>query len=144
MMRFVSALTLFVVLATSVQAADATSEQAKLAGAWTAVEAQRGGAAAQEDVGHRLEFRGDQFTISMNDKLIFSGTYSLNPSTQPAQIDFHHLRGDAHGKTWEGIYQLAGDTLTVCDDAFDPSQTRPRNFTTAPGSGHVLITFKRN
>lgn len=135
---------LLLITAIPAHAADAASEQAKLSGAWTAVEAQRDGSAAKEDIGHRLEFIGDRFAISAGGKTIYSGTYTLNTSAQPAQIDFRHLEGEAKGLVWEGIYQLEGSTLVVCDDAFDTAQSRPTTFTTAKGSGHVMITFRRS
>ena len=46
-------------------------------------------------------------------------------------------------KTWLGIYLLEGDGLKICDNADDPGKGRPAAFATEPGSGRVLVNFKR-
>ena len=115
-----------------------------LAGAWTATSAERDGAAADDLIGHRLEFTGDDFRITdKNGQLLYAGTYTVDDSTEPARIDFRHDRGEAAGATWEGIYRLDGDQLTIVDDAPDPAKARPTGFTAAEGSGHVLLVFAR-
>ena len=118
--------------------------QAALAGAWTATEAERGGAAAGELVGHRLVFDGDMFRISAPDgQLLYEGTYQADPAADPSRIDFRHDAGQAAGQEWEGIYRLEGDTLTIVDDAPDPAKGRPAAFSAPAGSGHVLLVFRR-
>jgi hypothetical protein len=44
---------------------------------------------------------------------------------------------------WQGIYRLEDNTFTICDKAVDTSKPRPTEFRTAPGSGYVLIVFRR-
>jgi uncharacterized protein (TIGR03067 family) len=118
--------------------------QAALAGAWTAAEAERDGAAAGDVVGHRLVFDGDAFRISAPDgKLLYEGTYQVDPAAQPPRIDFRHDAGEAAGQEWEGIYRLDGGALTIVDDAPDPAKGRPSAFAVPAGSGHVLIVFRR-
>lgn len=124
-------------------AAEVAPERARLEGAWTAVEAQRNGAAADDLVGHRLEFAGERFRISAQGRTLFAGTYSLDPAARPARIDFRHDEGEAKGQDWEGIYRLEGGRLTICDDAPNPALPRPREFATAPGSGYVMLVFGR-
>ena len=137
--------TLMLLLASIVPAgaADIASERARLGGAWLAVEAERDGAPAKEIVGHRLELSGDRFHISAGNRPLYAGTYALDPAAQTARIDFRHDEGEANGQTWEGIYQLAGGRLTICDDAPDTAKPRPAGFATSPGSGHVLVVFER-
>jgi uncharacterized protein (TIGR03067 family) len=118
--------------------------QAALAGAWTAAEAERGGAAAGELVGHRLVFDSDRFRISAPDgKLLYEGTYETDPTTDPPRIDFRNDAGQAAGQEWEGIYHFEGDTLTIVDDAPDPAKGRPETFAAPAGSGYVLLVFRR-
>jgi uncharacterized protein (TIGR03067 family) len=118
--------------------------QAALAGTWTAAEAERDGAAADELIGHRLVFDGDAFRISAPDgELLYGGTYQADPAAQPPRIDFRNDAGQAAGQEWEGIYRLEGDTLTIVDDAPDPAKGRPTAFAAPAGSGYVLLVFRR-
>ena len=43
----------------------------------------------------------------------------------------------------KGSNRLDGGELTIVDDAADPAQGRPTDFTTAKGSGRVLLVFAR-
>ena len=138
-----SALILSLLVATPTTAADTTSERARLAGAWVAIEAQRDGAPDNEVLGHQLTFTSSRFSITAQGKQLYAGQYIPDPAFQPARIDFQHDAGEAKGTVWKGIYRLEGDRLVICDDAFDATKERPTSFTTSPGSGHVLITFRR-
>jgi uncharacterized protein (TIGR03067 family) len=135
---------LLFLVAVPVSAAETSTEAARLAGTWIALEAQRDGAPDPEALGHRLTFAANRFTIEAKGKLLYAGTYTLDPAAEPARIDFRHDEGEAKGTVWEGIYRLEGEGLVICDDAFDPKRERPTQFTTSPSSGHVLITFGRN
>jgi uncharacterized protein (TIGR03067 family) len=124
------------------QGADEASK--KLEGTWTTTKAERDGKAAEDLIGHRLSLTGDRFEIrSKDDKLLYAGTFRLDPSAKPATFDFEHTGGSLKGKMWKGIYALDGDTLTTCDNGPDPDKGRPTAFEAGSGSGYVLITFKR-
>jgi uncharacterized protein (TIGR03067 family) len=113
-------------------------------GTWTATNAERDGAAADDVVGHRLSFTGHRFQIHSRDgKLLHAGTIRVDPSAKPAAIDFEHTEGALQEKTWKGIYAVDDDTLTICDNAPNLDKTRPAAFEAKSGSGYVLITFKR-
>jgi uncharacterized protein (TIGR03067 family) len=124
-------------------AADPAEEREKLEGAWTAISAERNGEEAAELVGHRLEFAGRRFHITAQGRILYVGSYAVEPEPQPAQIDFQHEEGEIAGGVWQGIYRLEDNTLTICDNAVDTSKPRPTEFRTAPGSGYVLIVFRR-
>lgn len=133
-----------ILLAMSITAPALADDPTALAGGWTALRAERDGAPAPELIGHRLVFEGDRFQINgIDGQLLFAGSYSVDDVTQPAAIDFTNDRGSAEGQTWEGIYRLDGAQLTIVDDAADPAQGRPTDFTTAKGSGRVLLVFAR-
>jgi uncharacterized protein (TIGR03067 family) len=125
--------------------ADTAEEaQKQLQGTWTATKAQRDGKAAEDVIGHQLSFTGDRFRIRSKDgKLLYEGTFRVDPSKKPATFDLEHTEGALKGKSWKGIYALDGDTLTTCDNGPDPDKGRPAAFEAKSGSGHVLITFKR-
>jgi uncharacterized protein (TIGR03067 family) len=124
-------------------AADPAEEREKLEGAWTAISAERNGEEAAELVGHRLEFAGRRFHITAQGRILYVGSYAVEPEPQPAQIDFQHEEGEIAGGVWQGIYRLEDNTLTICDNAVDTSKPRPTEFATSPGLGYVLITFRR-
>jgi uncharacterized protein (TIGR03067 family) len=118
--------------------------QKKLQGTWTATKAERDGKEAEDVVGHRLSFTGNRFQIQSKDgKPLYAGTFRVDTSTKPTAIDFEHTEGALKGKTWKGIYALDGDTLTTCDNAPNLDKGRPTAFEAKTGSGHILITFKR-
>jgi uncharacterized protein (TIGR03067 family) len=125
--------------------ADTAAEaQKELQGTWTATRAQRDGKAAEDVVGHQLSFTDDRFRIRSKDgKLVYEGTFRVDPSKKPAAIDFEHTEGVLKGKAWKGIYALDGDTLTTCDNGPDPDKGRPAAFEAKTGSGQIVITFKR-
>src|SRR5262249_32282284 len=113
-------------------------------GAWTATKAERDGKAADDVVGHRLSFTGNRFQIqSRGGKLLYGGTFRLDPSTKPAAIDLEHTEGTLKGKAWKGIYALDGDMLTTCDNAPNLDKGRPAAFEAKTGSGYIFITSQR-
>ena len=118
-------------------------DQQRLQGPWTVVEAMRGDEVADDLVGHQIEFRADSFTITEEGRVVYQGTYSLDPDKPLKAIDFKHTGGLLKGKTWIGIYRISGDTLKICDNLGSPSAARPTEFDAKAKSGHVLVLFKR-
>jgi uncharacterized protein (TIGR03067 family) len=115
----------------------------RLQGVWIAVSAERNGAAADDLKGHQLTFSGDRFRIRSQGKLLYQGTFRVDPSKKPATIDFTHTNGVAKGTSWLGIYLLEGNVLKICDNADDLAKGRPVAFATELGSGRVLVNFRR-
>jgi uncharacterized protein (TIGR03067 family) len=127
-----------------VAGASPAGAQAALQGHWVATRAETDGAPSPGVVGHRLSLAGDRFEIRSKDgKPLYAGMVRIDPRAKPATIDFAHTQGALRGRTWQGIYALNGDMLTVCDNAADMAKARPAAFETGSGSGHVLITFVR-
>ncbi len=135
----------WLILGTGLALAQPAQEaQKQLQGTWTATRAERDGKAADDVVGHRLSFTGNRFQIQSEDgKPLYAGTVRLDPSAKPAAIDFEHTEGVLKGKAWKGIFELDGDTLTICDNAPNLDERRPAAFEAKNGSGYVLIAFKR-
>jgi uncharacterized protein (TIGR03067 family) len=69
------------------------------------------------------------------------GTLSLDPTKNPKHYDPTITKGKLKGLTFPGIYQLAGDSLTICLPLRD--KERPGVFASKPGSGLMLQVFKR-
>lgn len=125
-----------------VQAGDADKDRKALEGTW------KGKGPAGEGV-LVVAFSGKNFTFTMqegNDKLVFKGTYKIDPAKNPKQMDLTVTDGpDANfnGKTALAIYELKGDKLKWC--ANEPGQEgRPTDFTEKLNDRKVLnITFER-
>jgi uncharacterized protein (TIGR03067 family) len=118
--------------------------ETKVQGNWTAVEAERDGKRADDVIGNRLSFSDDRFEILSKDGApLYAGAFRLDPGAKPEAIDFAHTDGAVKGKAWKGIYILAGDTLTICDNAPNLEMDRPAAFEAKSESGYVLITFER-
>lgn len=119
--------------------ADPVTRARDLEGTWSAISAERDGAAASELIGHRIEFAGDHFQIAGKDGVLFGGSFTV----AAAHIDFKIAEGAARGQSWAGIFRIENGLLTICDNAPDPSASRPREFGAPKGSGYVCLTFKR-
>jgi uncharacterized protein (TIGR03067 family) len=116
----------------------------KLDGTWTVLSAESNGKPDDAAKGRRLTVAGDTFSIQAPDgKMLFKGTVKTDRTKTPARIDFRHTEGEAKGKTWLGIYQVEGDDLKIADNFPDPAKPRPTHFAAAPGSGHIVLAFKR-
>jgi uncharacterized protein (TIGR03067 family) len=133
------------ILALALVLATTAAAQEPLAGAWTATEAERNGAPAPELLGHRLSLADGEFEIAGTDgAMIYAGTYRLDPTADPSAIDFVNTEGEAAGVTWAGIWRADADTLTIVDNAPDPTRPRPTEFAAPANSGYVMLTFQRD
>ena len=131
-------------MALTLSATLATAQESPLAGTWTATDAERDGAPANDLVGHRLIFAGETFEIVGADgDLVYAGTTRIDPATEPPAIDFVNTEGEATGVTWEGIWRLDDPALVITDNAPDPSRPRPADFVAPAGSGYVKVIFAR-
>jgi uncharacterized protein (TIGR03067 family) len=144
MHRLSSAICAGLILAAGLAFAVAQDVAQGLQGTWTATKAERDGKSANDVVGHRLAFTGNRFRIQSKDgKLLYAGTFSVQPSAKPPAIDFAQMEGALKGTSWKGIFALRGDMLTIIDNAVNSDKGRPQAFATKSGSGYVLITFQR-
>ena len=84
--------------------------------------------------------KGDDYTLYLFRKKIGGGTFKLDATKTPRQID---LIPEGKGKVAaaKGIYKLEKDTLTICAGA--PGKDRPVAFESKMGSGHTLSVWKK-
>jgi uncharacterized protein (TIGR03067 family) len=114
-----------------------------LQGRWIAVRAERDARTAAEIVGRFLVIDGSHFCIEENGATIYEGTLEFDTDASPWVIDFKHTGGSLDGRTWRGIFQFDGETLTICDNAADLRKARPASFVTGLDSGRVLVVLER-
>jgi uncharacterized protein (TIGR03067 family) len=60
---------------------------------------------------------------------------------KPKTIDFTATEGEGKGNQYLGIYELSEKTRKMC--FAPPGKERPTEFSSMPGSEHILVTFER-
>jgi uncharacterized protein (TIGR03067 family) len=129
-------------------AADATDEEAtkreyaRFEGTWKFVSLEVEGKKLPEKVFAEslLILEGSRFTAK-EAAGTSKGTFKVDLSKKPKQIDISFTEGPPKGETLLGIYELDGDTYKVCIGM--PGKGRPTAFVSKPASGHVLEVLKR-
>lgn len=125
---------------------DGAQELAKLKGSWTVTSYEREARKLPEEQAKaiKVSFTDDKFNLLAG--IGFTGgkeaAVKIDPAKKPKTIDLTPADGRNKGKTFEGIYQLEGDTLKCCFAA--PGTERPKDFSTKAGSRTVLLSFQRD
>lgn len=114
---------------------------APLQGTWEIVSVEKDGSAVPQDdiVGITVVISGSAYRLINKDN-VSKGTFSLDASKDPKQMDVHHS-DDNGAETMPAIYDATSDTLRVC---YNPEGgTRPTSFTTKSDSGFMSVVYKR-
>jgi uncharacterized protein (TIGR03067 family) len=121
----------------------AKREEEKLAGTWQVVSVEVDGQAVppKEFRGLKMTFKAGKFTAQKGQGDKQEGTYKLDPSKSPKQIDISRKDGPAEGRNQLAVYSLAGNTLKICSAGSD--KERPDGFATRGKEGRVLMTLRR-
>jgi uncharacterized protein (TIGR03067 family) len=69
------------------------------------------------------------------------GTVTIDSAKKPKTMDIVGKEGVNKGKKYPSIYELKGDTLTVCYSLDE--KARPEKFETKAESKTMLVTYKR-
>jgi uncharacterized protein (TIGR03067 family) len=88
-------------------------ERAKLQGTWVVVGDGTRQPPDDPPPGSHVLFDGDRFRFHTPDGDDISGTYYIDPTANPKQIDLIVTWGDGNGHVLLGIYAIQGDTLKV-------------------------------
>jgi uncharacterized protein (TIGR03067 family) len=116
----------------------------ELAGTWQAVSyALNGNTATEEDMKKiQLVIHADGKTTARNEgKVFIASTTTIDPTQEPMTMDLTYTDGGPKGTNSLGIYQIEDKILTICRAA--AGQARPTEFSSTPGSGQTLMTYKR-
>jgi uncharacterized protein (TIGR03067 family) len=114
----------------------------ELTGTWQSVSYALDGKKASDDEMKKIQliFDAQGNTRALNDsKLFIASSTEIDPTAIPAAIDIT-FTGYGNGGTALGIYKIEGDVLTICRSA--PGKPRPTEFTSEPGSGLTLMSYK--
>ena len=105
-----------------------------LEGEWTMVSCKQDGQPmdARFVKSARREFRGNTTTLTVGGKPLMKSRFTVNSAMRT--IDYLDLRQ-------AGIYKVSGDTLQTCMVA--AGETRPADFTAAPGDGRTVSKWSR-
>lgn len=85
--------------------------------------------------------RDGSWALQENGKNIALGTSTIWPAKRPKAIDLVETAGGAVGRTVLGIYEVGASTRKLC--LAQQGQDRPREFSSNPGSGRILVSFQR-
>ncbi len=121
-------------------------EMKKLEGTWAVTDATEGGQRVTPDMKAkglgRVVIKGDKMTLStMGDHQGTMFAFDVDPSHNPKIMGLillnDKMEEDRHQPIRLGIYELKGDTLTICIGA-----DRPDSFEVVPGSSRDLLVLK--
>jgi len=115
----------------------------KLQGAWniTSLEVDGRELAKETFEGSRILVNGNDFeSIAMGSR--YEGKIELDQNQKPKCFDLIFTAGPEKGNRNVGIYELEGDTWTIC--LAMRGKHRPKKFATAQGTGFALETLRRD
>jgi uncharacterized protein (TIGR03067 family) len=121
----------------------AQDDVSRLQGPWVGVSLERDGKEVYRGVGARratVKFFG-QIAVFEEAGASLTGNFGLDETRTPKTFDLIVAEGNADKTYPAGIYQLDDDTFRLCF-AF-PSEERPTEFVTYPGSGRTLFVYRR-
>ena len=94
------------------QGAVAKPDTEAMQGTWNATKVRHGGQEMIPEENVQMVFAGDRVTSHFPGMPALSGTFRLDPSKDPKEIDLIFPAG----VTWRGIYRMEGDQLQLCID----------------------------
>jgi uncharacterized protein (TIGR03067 family) len=111
-----------------------------LKGTWIIVSLERDGKKNEDAAGEKVTFDGESITIQMKEREL-KGTYKLDSTKKPKQIEITPADGPDKDKALHGIYSIEKNELKIC--IAHGEKERPTEFKSEEGSGISLATLKR-
>ena len=120
----------------------AKKELAKFQGTWIFESMVSDGEKVPPDSfkGSTLTIKDGIFTVKEGDT-IYKGTFKVDPTKKPKEIDVIFTEGPDKGETMMGIYEIDGDTYRPCFAI--GGKDRPKELASKKGSGIILQVLKK-
>ena len=131
-------------LAQPIAADECRREWIRLEGTWERVSYLNEGRSLPAEAAVRFTLslgRDGSYRLHVDERLIVEGKASIDPTQKPKIVDMTPQAGSSKGKPLLGIYELDGDIYRIC--YAHGGKPRPRSFSAEPGSGQVLIVYRR-
>ena len=119
-------------------------DMAQLQGEWSMVSGSADGQPMPDEMRKQMKrvCKGDETTVTMGGQVFIKAKITIDPSKKPKTIDYEMTEGFTKGQKQLGIYELEGDTIKA---AFGkPGAERPTDFSSKPGDGRTVSTWKRS
>jgi len=124
----------------AVPTADSSGDPTKWQGTWKMIDCTWNGEPQRGDVEWVVD--GDHYNIRVDGSLgVDPYNIKLDPSLKRIDVFHHDTPPGTYGGKLKGIYEIRGDSLTVCYDL--TGQDYPRSFDAGPGSRRVVYKFQR-
>ena len=112
-----------------------------LNGVWVGVSAKNAGDSLDDFAkSAKLSFDGGKYEATL-EGVTEKGTFTADRGKKPNHIDMKPSEGQMKGKTMLAIYELKGETLTICSKV--STTERPKDFTSTEQNNHIVIVYKR-
>jgi uncharacterized protein (TIGR03067 family) len=114
----------------------------EMEGTWEFVDLEVDGRAmpAPAFASSRMLIDGDRFRMESSEAN-YEGIFTIDVEKAPYKIDIEFIEGPEAGNWSYGIFELNGDSFRICLGL--TGESRPRSFSTSPGSGHALENLRR-
>jgi uncharacterized protein (TIGR03067 family) len=120
----------------AVPAEEKKDDRKALQGTWTIVDRKK--ADTKEPVtAPTVVFEGDRYRIKAGDKVVEEGTFTVDGSKSPKQIEVTATEGKDRGMKWHGIYEVEGDTLRAVVGPTD--KPRPARYDSPPEGVRAFV-----
>lgn len=119
-------------------------DRKQIEGTWRVVTLEvNGNKATEEDAKKLTVVNGSDGTwrLLSEGKEISKGTSTIDPTKKTKTLDFTPSEGEGKGHQYLGIYELGEKTRKMC--FAPPGKERPTDFSSMPGTDHILVTFER-
>ena len=114
----------------------------KLQGVWRIVGVEANGSAVpSEDLPNIVVTIKDRsYSVAYEDRTD-RGSFTIDPSRKPGQMDVRPESGPDAGESLPAIYESTADGFRMCYGR--PGRQRPSSFSTGQEAGQLLVTYKR-
>jgi uncharacterized protein (TIGR03067 family) len=133
----------FLVAADDSTDATAKKDLERFQGNWTLISLERDGkkSSQEEAKKFKLTIQGNKFILRKDSVVISEGSFRLDPTKKPKEIDETITTGPNKGKIFLAIYEINDKQHRICFAA--GGKKRPVAFASKPGSGHLLQVWER-